>query len=72
MQDVITLLMPRIWPLKKRGRKNANRGAFKVFLLGTIGALFWGGIFAISWRVLDYFKGIEEIGEILGYKLQLV
>ena len=69
MQDVITLLMPRIWPLKKRGRKNANSGALKVFILGTIGALFWGGIFAISWRVLDYFKGIEEIGEILGFKL---
>jgi ABC-2 type transport system permease protein len=69
MQDVITLLMPRIWPLKKRGRKNANSGALKVFILGTIGALFWGGIFAISWRVLYYFKGIEEIGEILGFKL---
>jgi ABC-2 type transport system permease protein len=26
-------------------------------------------LFAISWRVLYYFKGIEEIGDILGFKL---
>ncbi len=69
MQEVLTLLMPRIWPLKKRGHKDSRSRAVKVFLLTTIGALFWGGIFAVSWRVLDYFKGIEDIGDILGFKL---
>jgi ABC-2 type transport system permease protein len=69
MQEVITLLMPRIWPLKRRNGKNSHSRALKIFLLGTIGGLFWGGIFAISWRVLDYFKGIEDIGDILGFKL---
>ncbi len=69
MQEVVTLLMPRIWPLKKRGRKDSRNRALKVVLLSSIGALFWGGIFAISWRVLDYFKGIEDIGDILGFKL---
>ena len=70
MHDVITLLKPRIWPLKKRGASKNPRGrAAKLILLGTVGALFWGGIFAISWRVLDYFKGIEDIGDILGFKL---
>lgn len=34
-----------------------------------IGALFWSGLFAISMRVLVYFKGIEDIGDILNYKL---
>jgi ABC-2 type transport system permease protein len=70
MNEVLTLLKPRIWPLKHRGVSNNNRGgAIKVFLIGAIGVLFWGGIFAISMRVLHYFKGIEEIGDILGYKL---
>ena len=69
MQEVFTLLMPRIWPLKKRDRKNSKGRALKLFLLSSIGALFWGGIFAISWRVLDYFKSIEDIGDILGFKL---
>ena len=36
---------------------------------GAIGIFFWGAIFAVAIRVLTYFKGIEEIGEILGYKL---
>ncbi len=70
MHDIITLLKPRILPLKNRGNSKNSRGkAIKIFLLGTIGAAFWGGIFAISWRVLDYFKGIEDIGDVLGFKL---
>ena len=70
MNEVFTLLKPRIWPLRHRGFSNNNRGgAFKIFLFGVIGALFWGGIFAISLRVLHYFRGIEDIGDILGYKL---
>ncbi|UCG08701.1 MAG: hypothetical protein JSV83_08645 [Desulfobacterales bacterium] len=70
MSEVLTLLKPRIWPLKHRGFANNNHGGMiKVFFFGAIGALFWGGIFALSLRVLYYFKGIEDIGDILGYKL---
>jgi ABC-2 type transport system permease protein len=70
MNEVITLLKPRIWPLRNRAlsRVNGNSGA-RFLLLGAFGLLFWCGIFAVSWRVLIYFKGIEEIGDILGYKL---
>ncbi|UCF91485.1 MAG: hypothetical protein JSW39_24965 [Desulfobacterales bacterium] len=38
-------------------------------LLATVGLLFWAAILAASLRVLHYFKGIEPIGDILGYKL---
>ena len=70
MNDVITLLKPRIWPLKHRGLSNANgKSGARFLLLGGFGLLFWFGIFAVSWRVLIYFKGIEDIGDILGYKL---
>jgi ABC-2 type transport system permease protein len=70
MHDIITLLMPRIWPLKNRGNSKKSRGrTIKIFLLGTIGGLFWAGIFAISWRVLYYFRDIEDIGDILAFKL---
>ena len=70
MNEVLTLLKPRIWPLKNRGlsKANGNSGA-SFLLLGAFGLLFWCGIFAVSWRVLIYFKGIEDIGDILGYKL---
>jgi ABC-2 type transport system permease protein len=70
MQDILTLLKPRILTLKNRSASKNSRGrALKLFVLGTIGAVFWGGIFAISWRVLEYFKGIEDIGDVLGFKL---
>lgn len=70
MNDVLTLFKPRIWPIKNRGISKANgKSGARLFILGTIGLLFWCGIFAVSWRVLVYFKGIEDIGDILGYKL---
>jgi ABC-2 type transport system permease protein len=70
MNEVVTLLKPRIWPLKHRGLSTANgKSNARYLLLGGFGLLFWCGIFAVSWRVLIYFKGIEDIGDILGYKL---
>jgi ABC-2 type transport system permease protein len=70
MNEVLILLKPRIWPLRKRGLRKANgNSSARFLLLGAIGLLFWCGIFAVSWRVLIYFKGIEDIGDILGYKL---
>jgi ABC-2 type transport system permease protein len=70
MSEVIALLRPRLISLKNGGlAANKNARLLKLLLLGTIGVLFWGGLFAISLRVLYYFKGIEEIGDILGFKL---
>jgi ABC-2 type transport system permease protein len=70
MNEVLTLFRPRIWPIKNHGISKANgKSGARFLLLGTIGLLFWCGIFAVSWRVLVYFKGIEDIGDILGYKL---
>jgi ABC-2 type transport system permease protein len=70
MKDIITLLKPRIRSIINSGLSNNNRrGFYKVILLGTIGLGFWCGVFAVSFRVLLYFKGIEEIGDILAFKL---
>jgi len=70
MHEILTLLKPRIWPFTNRSvRKKARGSRLKLFFFGTIGLLFWMGIFLVALRVLTYFKGIEEIGDILGYKL---
>ncbi len=70
MNQILTLFKPRIWPLKNRGITKANgKSSARFLVLGSFGLLFWCGIFAVSWRVLVYFKGIEDIGDILGYKL---
>lgn len=37
--------------------------------LAAVGLTFWGGLLALSLRVLIYFRNIEEIGDILNHKL---
>ncbi len=70
MNDVITLLKPRVWSFRSRiFSKREKAKVLKYVLLGAIGALFWGGIFIISLRVLKYFRGIEEIGDLIAFKL---
>ena len=70
MFDILTLLKPRIWPIINRSIRKGKGGSIaKLTFLGFIGILLWGAIFAVAIRVLTYFKGIEEIGDILGYKL---
>lgn len=64
---VITLLKPRFWSFKNVGfLKKVNAG---FFLIAGIGLIFWGGIFAVSYRILIYFQQVEDIGDILAYKL---
>jgi ABC-2 type transport system permease protein len=67
LRDVRLLLMPRTRPLL-RGRSSRG-GPGRRVVLGVAGALFWCGLFGISWRVLRYFKGIEDIGDLLAFKL---
>ena len=70
MNDILTLLKPRISSIKNSGFSKRSRGrTMKFLLISTIGLVFWAGLFAISLRVLSYFKGIEDIGDILALKL---
>jgi len=70
MKQTITLLTPRFLSFKNKGISDREKGGFlKYWIFGTIGVLFWGGIFAVSFRVLNYFKSIEELGNILAIKL---
>jgi ABC-2 type transport system permease protein len=65
MSDILVLLRPRV--LSFRNAKNSSAARLLVF--GGLGAAFWGGIFMVSLRILDYFQGIEELGDILAWKL---
>ena len=71
MNPIITLLKPRFWSLKSKSlsEKNSKSRLLKLFLFGTVGIFFWGGVFGVSLRVLGYFKSIEELGDLLAYKL---
>jgi len=52
-----------------RARAREKRSFAKVTLLGGIGLLFWLGVFGVMYRVLRYFRGVEEIGPLLAGKL---
>ena len=76
ISPIITLMKPRLWSLKNSGLKtstnparSATRGWIRFAVLFLIGAIFWPGIFWVSVRLLSYFSRIEELGEILAFKL---
>jgi ABC-2 type transport system permease protein len=66
---LLHLLLPK-W-LTARARTVAGekgRGA-RYAILGFVGALFWAFIFTVLYRLLTYFRGVEEIGALLAGKL---
>jgi ABC-2 type transport system permease protein len=54
--------------MKGRSVPVATRNA-RLLILGSIGFAFWGGTFIVFYRVLTYFHGVEEFGDILSHKL---
>ena len=71
MHDILTLVRPRVLSFKNASffRGNKQGSLMKLLLFGGIGFAFWGGIFAVSFRVLRYFKGVEDLGDLLAFKL---
>src|ERR1700730_11421200 len=66
---LLHLLSPK-W-LTARARtmtREKGRGA-RFALLATVGALFWAFIFGVVFRLLLYFRGVQEIGPLLAGKL---
>jgi ABC-2 type transport system permease protein len=70
VSEVLSLLQPR-WLSFKNGGKSENAGnrRLRFLLFACIGAVFWLGAFAVFYRVLVYFQGVEEFGDILAHKL---
>jgi len=62
-----------LWPkwLTARARSFAEergRGA-RLLILGVFGFIFWAFIFGVLYRLLIYFRGVQEIGPLLAGKL---
>src|SRR3954471_3053445 len=66
-------LLHLLWPkyLTARARSlNQERGRGARFaVLGFFGLLFWAFIFGVLYRLLQYFRGVQEIGPLLAGKL---
>jgi len=58
---------------KWQGRRNrlrvGGRGPARLAAVGLITLLFWGLIYQVVFRMLIYFRGAEEIGNVLAAKL---
>jgi ABC-2 type transport system permease protein len=62
-----------LWPKYLTARARTTRGergrGFRFAILGFFGLLFWAFIFGILYRLLAYFRGVQEIGPLLAGKL---
>ncbi|HKP29575.1 MAG TPA: hypothetical protein VJU15_09225 [Gemmatimonadales bacterium] len=64
---VWTVLTPQWRSVLARIRTTKTPG--RTLLFAVIGLAFWSAVFGISYRVLSYFRGVEEIGSLLAGKM---
>ncbi len=69
---VLTILGPKWRSLRARVRVERSGAGGRVLLLVLLGGGFWTAVFGAAYRVLKYFKGVEEIGPLLAGKLLAV
>jgi ABC-2 type transport system permease protein len=64
-----TVLTPKWRSVFARLRQEQSSAAGRVLLLALIGLVFWGAVFGIAYRVLNYFRSVEEIGNLMAGKV---
>jgi hypothetical protein len=52
-----------------RVRSEGTTSGTRALLIGGVGLIFWLVVFGVVYRVLRYFRGVEEIGFLLASKL---
>jgi ABC-2 type transport system permease protein len=68
--SLATLLAPKWRTTRTRLRQGrAAGGRAKPLVLAAVGLVFWLVVFGVLYRVLAYFRGVEEIGPLLAGKL---
>jgi len=66
---LLWILMPKWLTARARALSGERGRGARITILATVGLLFWGFIFGLLYRLLSYFKGVPEIGELLAGKL---
>ncbi|MBF0549088.1 MAG: hypothetical protein HQK60_01005, partial [Deltaproteobacteria bacterium] len=69
MNELVILLAPRTLAVRNRIKYRSKSTGSKLAFMGMIGAAFWALIFYVFYRVLGYFQGVEDFGDVLAYKL---
>ncbi len=63
------VLSPKWQSARARLRQQRDGAGTRFALLGLLALAFWSGVFGILYRVLRYFRGVPEIGDLLSTKL---
>jgi ABC-2 type transport system permease protein len=63
------VLQPKWRTALQRLREERSGGAGKLVILTVVGLLFWLAVFGVLYRMLKYFRGVEELGPLLAGKL---
>jgi ABC-2 type transport system permease protein len=64
------VLQPKWRTALQRIREERARGGHgKLVILTIVGAAFWLGVFGVLYKILKYFRGVEELGPLLAGKL---
>lgn len=67
--SLLHLVSPKILTARARAASKERGAGARIGVLVTFGALFWAFIFGVLYRLLTYFRGVEEIGPFLAGKL---
>lgn len=67
--SLLHLLLPKYLTARARATAGERGRTARWALLGVFGALFWAVIFGVLYRLLKYFKNVQEIGPLLAGKL---
>src|SRR2546428_7001284 len=55
--------------LQRIREERSRGGSGKLLTLIVVGLAFWVGVFGVLYRILKYFRGVEELGPLLAGKL---
>jgi ABC-2 type transport system permease protein len=66
---LLHLLRPKVLTARARASRRERGDGVRLAVLVGFGAIFWGFIFGVLYRLLSYFRGVEEIGPLLAGKL---
>jgi ABC-2 type transport system permease protein len=66
---LLHLLKPKWLTARARTMAGSEGRAWRFVILGFVGVLFWAFIFGVLFRLLRYFRGVQEIGPLLAGKL---
>jgi ABC-2 type transport system permease protein len=64
-----TVLTPKWRSVLGRLRQEQSGSGGRVVLLSLVALIFWAAVFGIAYRVLRYFRGVEDIGNLMAGKV---